>query len=241
VKPLGFSCAYVRAVDEDTGDSCGRRATRRKQGEPKCMGHWVVEYLLTMAGGTEHARRTWAIASWILLVIAATSAWWLNANTLPHAITSVLLCAGLLSCFLREHPAGGILCLVSAVLTTLAWARGSSFGYYILHPDAELPENSTRTQTLLVSSLDVLVVVVFICAITGFVVQYFFDNDSEAKGYRAIGFVVSVLLFLAVVVYAIATKGRSVALVPWLVVMFTALAVARGGRAVRKLAAILRV
>jgi len=241
VKPLGFSCAYVRAVDAETGRSCDRRATRRKQGEPKCMGHWVVEYLLAMAGGTEHARKTWAFASWILLLLAATSAWWLTSATLPHAITSVLLSAGLLICFLREHPAGGILCLVSAVLATLAWARGSGLGYYILNPDAELPKDRTRTQMLLVTSLDALVVVIFICAITGFVIQYFFNNDSEAKGYRAIGFVVTVLLFLAVVVYAIATKGQSVVMVPWLVVIFTALAVARGGHVVRKLAAILRV
>ncbi|XVV00725.1 hypothetical protein ACQPW3_25250 [Actinosynnema sp. CA-248983] len=50
-----------------------------------------------------------------------------------------------------------------------------------------------------------------------------------------------ILLFLSVLVYAVMTGGRSTGLVPWLVVVFGAMAVARGGRLIRKLAAILRV
>jgi hypothetical protein len=241
VRTLGFSCAYIRSADEEAGSPCGRRATRRKYGEPRCLGHWVVEYLLSMAGGTEHARKTWVVASGIMLLLAAGSPWWLSTTTLPHAITAVILTSGLVTCFLWEHPLGGVTCLVSAVLTALAWARGNLFTYYILHPDAELPENFTRARMLFVTSLDAQVAVIFAFSVAGFVLNYRYNNNSEMKFWRGLSFALSVMLFLSVLIYAVMTAGRSVALVPWVVVVFAALAVARGGRVVKKLAAILRV
>lgn len=241
MRTLGFSCAYIRSVNEEEGTPCGRRATRRKYGEPKCLGHWVVEYLLSMAGGTEHARKTWVVASGIMLFLAVGSAWWLSAATLPHAITAVLLTSGLVICFLWEHPLGGVTCLVAAVLTALAWAWGNSFSYYVLNPDAELPENFTRARILFVTSLDAQVVVIFAFSVAGFVINYRYNNNSEMKFWRGLSFALSILLFLSVLIYAVMTEGKAVALVPWVVVVFAALAVARGGRVVRKLAAILRV
>ncbi|HEX6355487.1 hypothetical protein [Actinophytocola sp.] len=241
MRTLGFSCAYVRAADGEAATPCGRRATRRKFGEPKCLGHWVVEYLLSMAGGTEHARKTWVVASGIMLLLAAGSGWWLRATTLPHAITAMTLTCGLVICFLWEHPVGGVTCLVSAALTALAWARGNLFGYYLLNPDAKLPEGSTRAQTLFVTSLDIQVAFVFAFSVVGFVINYYVNNDSEMRFWRGLSFTLSILLFLSVLIYAVATEGRSVALVPWVVVLFGALAIARGGRFARKLAAILRV
>ncbi|PSL55854.1 hypothetical protein B0I31_104145 [Saccharothrix carnea] len=241
MRTFDFSCAYVRSADEEAGSSCGRRATRRRQGEPKCLGHWVVEYLLSIAGGTEHARKTWAFASFVLFILAVGSPWWLRTVTLPHAIAAVVLSGGLLACFLWEHPLGGIACLVSATLTAPIWARGSAFKYYLFNPEAEIPAGSTRARQLLVTSLELQVAFVFTFSVVGFAILYFFNSRSETKFWRGLSFALGILLFLSVMVLAVATSGRSTALVPWLVVVFAAVAVARGGRFARKLAAILRV
>ncbi|MFD0201078.1 MULTISPECIES: hypothetical protein [Saccharothrix] len=241
MRTLGFSCTYVRSADEDAGTSCGRRATRRRHGEAKCLGHWVVEYLLSIAGGTEHARKTWAVASFIMFILAVGSPWWLRTVTLPHAIASVVLTGGLLACFLWEHPLGGVACLVSATLTAPIWARGSGFKYYLFNPEAEIPANSTRARQLLATSLELQVALVFTFSVVGFAILYFFNSRSETRFWRGLSFALGILVFLSVMVLAVATGGRSAALVPWLVVVFAAIAVARGGRFARKLAAILRV
>lgn len=240
MRTLGFSCAYVRSVDDEDGTPCGRRATRRKYGEPKCLGHWVVEYLLSMAGGTQHARKTWTVASIILLFFAATSGWWLRATTLPHAITAVLLTGGLVICFHWEHPLGGVISLVGAALTALAWARGNLFGYYLLHPEAKLAD-FTRAETLFVTSLDAQVVVMFTFSLAGFYFNYRENNTTELKWWRGLSFTMLIVLFVSVLVYAFMTSGKSAGLVQWMVVVFGAMAIARGGRVIRKLAAILRV
>jgi hypothetical protein len=194
-----------------------------------------------MAGGTDHARKTWAAASGFMLFLAGSSPWWLSTATLPHAIIAVAFTGGLLICFLWEHPLGGVACLVSAVLTALIWARGSPFRYYLFNSDAKIPEGSTRTRELLSASVGIQVAFATIFPVVGFVLFYFFNSESETRFWRGFSFALGILLFLSVLVLAIATEGKSTVLVPWVVVFFAAFAVARGGRFARKLAAILRV
>ncbi|MGW5052742.1 hypothetical protein [Actinokineospora sp. NPDC004072] len=239
MRDLGFPCAYTRAAG--AGDPCGRRATRRRHGEPKCLGHWAVDYLLTLAGGTEHARKTWAVASAALLLLAAGSTWWLRGPTIPHAVTAVLLTGALVVCFFWEHPAGGVAALVAALATAVVWARGSGFGYLLLNPDAPIPPGSTRTQQLLITSIDAQVAFVVLFSAVGFIMLYFFNNNSEVRFWRGFALLVAVVLTISVTIYAIASGGRSTVLVPWVAVVALATLVARGGRLARKIAGILRV
>ncbi|TMQ92653.1 hypothetical protein ETD83_26805 [Actinomadura soli] len=109
---LAFTCSYTTAKDAEGTSPCGRRATGRK-GDPKCLGHWSVSWLMEVMGGTEHARRTYAnyllVAIGISVALAVRGTF--DGDTPPLMTAGLylqsLFLGGVLLALELEHPIGG--------------------------------------------------------------------------------------------------------------------------------------
>lgn len=240
VTRLGFTCSYTKLKDVEKASPCGRRATRRKQGEPKCLGHWAVEYLMGVIGGTDHARKTWAVASGFLsyLGVVYLPLYWDLLTIYSLTMYSLVLFSGgiLLSC-LREHPFGGIICLFSAVFASGLFLRsgGLSFRYY-LNSTAKIPAHSSRVLELFTSSVDVEIGFAFIMSLSGFVFLYTSEDRAWMRFTKSFSSTLSIMAFLTMVAVVIASGGMYAVMLPWIVVVLIAIAVARGTPHLKNLA-----
>lgn len=240
---LHFSCSHTKLKDVERASPCGRRATNRTQGEAKCMGHWVVDHLVRGIGGSEHARKTWVIASYLLLSLGVDRV--LRATDLSRLTTGVLatlFSAGLLVAFLSQHPFGGLLCLITAPLIGMKFVNtGGGHGRYYLDSTHAVPEYSSRALELFVASVDLQVGLLFILASTGFAFLYWHHDEAWMRFSAAASRFLSVTICLSGILVAILSKGRYNGLLMWIAVIVVAVVVARGTRPFKTLATRFRI
>ncbi|MFZ4152011.1 hypothetical protein [Streptomyces pseudogriseolus] len=240
---LGFSCSYTKLRDVEDESPCGRPATRRAKGAPKCMGHWAGEHLMGMLGGTEHARKTWLWAGGVLLCLAVWGTWAYSVTFTYYTYLTWALAvfsAGLILVTGPEHPLGGSLTLVSAPVIGYALLSNSA-ALLGLNPfrDAAPPERSAAD--LLSASVDLATGVIFIGSFVGFLFLYLADDRRELRFYTALNLPLAVLALPCVVTLTVLTHGQYLDVRPWIVVVYVAAVVARGKERVRQLAKRLRV
>lgn len=131
---LGFRCSYTKDADADGYSPCGREATRRAHGEPKCMGHWVIQWLVSAYGGG-HAARARSVYGFFFAVMFVTgvvqsfkfalellggtggeyTAAFLVANASVAGVSG-----GIALGFVLGHPLGGMLWLMFAPMSSAA-------------------------------------------------------------------------------------------------------------------------
>jgi hypothetical protein len=245
---LGFSCSYTKLKDVEGRSPCSRRATRRERGEPKCLGHWVVEELIVSIGGTEYTRRVWVGAGYLLTAVGVEYllGFWSTWPSVLTAAFAILFCLGLFISTGWQHPFGGILCLVAVPL--LAWkflSSGVGSVRYYLEFDHPVPAHSSLALELLASSIDTEVGLIFALYTAGFYYLYRHDDHRWIRFARPCASVLGVVLLLSLAILIIGTGGHFSPMAPWAVLVFLAVLIARGPRLIKKLAmrlaAIIRV
>jgi hypothetical protein len=238
VNKLDFSCSYTKLKDVERKSQCGRRATRRDWGDPKCIGHWVVEQVIARVGGTEYARKVWVAASYILLSLAVEylTTYWSKMPNLLLACATITFCAGLFISAAWQHPSGGILCLISVPL--LGWdllRSGVGSLRLYLDPAYSIPEHSSLALQLLGSSLDVEIGLIFAAYTAGFYYFYRYDDHRWMTFARRSSIILGLIVVLSLAILIIGT-GRFSPLAPWVIVVLPAVVIARGTNLLKKLA-----
>ena len=240
---LGFTCSYTKLKDVERESPCGRPATRRAQGAPKCMGHWAAEHLMDTLGGTEHARKTWLCAGVLLLCYAVWGTWaWSYSYNYYWYLTwaLVVFSVGLLLITGPEHPLGGWLTLVSApVIGYSLLSNGVALLDINPFRDTELPKGSDPDP--LGGSVDLATGVIFVSSFVGFLFFYRNDDRKELRFWTGLNLPLAVLALPCVVTLSIITQGQYLNLRPWIAVVYLAAFVARGKERARRLAKRLRV
>ncbi|GAA4232646.1 hypothetical protein GCM10022254_33110 [Actinomadura meridiana] len=130
MRRFSFTCSYTRTTDVEGTSPCGRPATRRKHGDPKCLGHWAVHWLLSKMGPTAHARKTWAFVFWVLFVSQSFTLLQVvlgrqddSASVHPVAILFVVpYFGGVTLALALERAFGGTLYVLTAPLAGFAMA-----------------------------------------------------------------------------------------------------------------------
>lgn len=242
---LEFSCSYTKLRDVEGESPCGRPATRRARGTPKCMGHWVTDHLIDTLGRTEHARKTWWFASILLIGYGLLGGWiWWNSHSIYVYLTSALtvFSVGLLFTTAREHPLGGWLTLVSAPIIGFALvSNGILLLRQYLFADGQPPKGSSRAVESIAGATDVGTGVIFLSSFIGFLFFYWTDDRKELRFWTALNPLLTVLALLCIVALSIMTQGQYLNLRPWFVVVYPAALVARGPDQLKQLAKRLRV
>lgn len=127
MKRFRFACSHSSRSLNGVELACRRRAARRASGEPKCVGHWVVVYLIDLVGGTSQARKTWAMIALFLCSFSLTITITTVAESVtgdgsvvgalwkwPYLVPYVGLFGGLAASLSREDSRGGLVWLLIA-------------------------------------------------------------------------------------------------------------------------------
>lgn len=241
-----FTCSYARQEDVEQASPCGRRATRRR-GEPKCVGHWVVSWLLARFGVTEQARKTWSFYMWIALVYFALSTVSAarDAHAPPLKLALLVLCTfymgSLLLAVYGEKAFGGVISLVVGLPAgTLSIALGVE---ELLSSAAQGSHRSGHISQLLgvfTGFSDAAVGLVITAGWLSFVLQYL-----ERQRLADIAILLSNLAFIGLVITAIAlvvfSHGSEADPLTWVLMIGGAALVAGGLNFLKKLVERLRV
>jgi hypothetical protein len=243
VSGLGFTCSYTKLRDVERDSPCGRPATRRARGAPKCMGHWAAGHLMETLGGTEHARKTWLWASGFLLCYAMWGAWaWSSSYNYYWGLTWSLavFSVGLLLVTGPEHPLGGWLTLLSAVVIARSLLANGAACLKI-NPLAGIVVPNGSGLDILGGLVDLATGVIFFSSFVGFLFFYWTDDHKELRFWTGLNLPLAILALPCVVVVSVITHGLYLSGRPWIAVVYLAAFVARGPERFKQLAKHLRV
>lgn len=242
---LGFSCSYTRLRDGEAGSPCGRPATRRTKGAPKCTGHWAVEHLMGTIARTEFARKVWWFASILLLAYGVLGALvWSQSYSMYIYLTWALtvFSVGLLLTTSREHPLGGWLTLLSVPIIGLAvGSNGMTLLRECLLAVCTPPNGNSRLADNLAGAIDLATSVIFLGSFCGFVAFYRTDDRRELRFWTFLNPFLAALALPCIVAVSVMTQWQYLNLRPWFAVVYPAAFIARGPDQLKQLAKRLRV
>jgi hypothetical protein len=248
VRHLGFRCSYSALKDVDGASACGRRATQRAQGDPKCLGHWAVAYLFLVIGRTEQARSTWTAVYAIALCLGVAALanevghWWpTESSPLYVNVVTTAMLAGMFVSLQGERAFGGVVWLVFMPFSgvagliyggTLLTEKLSSIG------DGAGPVEGAAGAVGIAAN--VLIGFLLLGMWANFVLFYF-GRYRWMDRVALLGNGAYILLIVAAVVLAIVSGGSKNSLLMMVIIGLGAIAVTKGAARFRKLAQRLRV
>lgn len=241
-----FTCSYSRQADMERASPCGRRATGRR-GEPKCLGHWAVSWLLASLGATERARKTWSSYIWVAFVyyigITVTAA--MDGHTPPLEIAlfalAVVYVGGLLLAISGENAFGGVVGLAAGLP---AGAVSIALGVEELLSSVSLaPHRSGQTSQMLeifTGFSDMAIGLVVVAGWLNFVL-YYREHHQLANIAVFLSSLAFIVLAIAAIVLVVFSPGSGTSLLAWLLIISGVSLVARGLGFIKKLLIRIRV
>ncbi|WP_030659875.1 hypothetical protein [Streptomyces rimosus] len=209
----------------------------------------MIEWLINSFGGTDHARRTWAVVSGFGCVCMAVGTVSAVVDRQPREPAflpvvlglEVIYFSGLALAFVREHPVGGRIWLFA---TPAACAALVIYGNSKLpSPLTGVPSGSSPTARMMdiLAGFGPIVMALAILASWTIFLLYYARRHRLASWARLLAESFMVLMAITAVTLAIISGGGQSTLLTSLMVGFGAMTVARGARRLKKLANAIRV
>jgi hypothetical protein len=246
---LGFTCSYTTAQDVEGTSPCGRRATRRDRGEPRCLGHRVVEWLVSVYSGSERDRARSIYGTFFFVIFVIGLVWSvqsgidvLREGQPGDAVLKTIMflslagaAGGYAISFGLEHPLGGRLWLTFAPVlsVTISLTAGDL-----------LPNTDTPSTVSLKDTLTALVYFVVALAILGGWLVFLLVYAAKYRWATALSFVceaLTVVMVLGGVALALVSGGTENSMLIMSAVVIGLAVAVRGVTRLKKLAKILRV